>query len=108
MLASEAAAGIGGRLLGPDVEFDGASYDTRTLVPGQLFVPIVAERNGHEFIGDAYAAGAALHLTSEPDDFRRDHTSIEVADTAIALMVLAGHARRMSSARIVGVTGSVG
>jgi UDP-N-acetylmuramoyl-tripeptide--D-alanyl-D-alanine ligase len=108
MLASEAAAGIGGRLLGPDVEFDGASYDTRTLVPGQLFVPIVAERNGHEFIGDAYAAGAALHLTSEPDDFRRDHTSIEVADTATALMVLAGHARRMTSARIVGVTGSVG
>ena len=108
MLASEAAAGIGGRLLGPDVEFDGASFDTRSLAPGQLFVPIVAERNGHEFIGDAYAAGAALHLTSEPDDFRRDHTSIEVADTATALMALAATARRRSSARVVGVTGSVG
>ncbi len=108
MLASEAAVAIGGRLIGPDVEFDGASFDTRSLVPGQLFVPIVAERNGHEFIGEAYAAGAALHLTSEPDDFRRDHTSIEVADTATALMALAAFARRRSSARVVGVTGSVG
>ncbi|MEP6297649.1 MAG: UDP-N-acetylmuramoylalanyl-D-glutamyl-2, 6-diaminopimelate--D-alanyl-D-alanine ligase, partial [Ilumatobacter sp.] len=108
MLASDAAEGIGGRLLGPDVEFDGASFDTRTIEPGQLFVPIVAERNGHEFIGQAYAAGAALHLSSEPDDFRRDHTAIEVADTARALMALAAVARQRSEARVVGVTGSVG
>lgn len=108
MLASEAAHGIGGRLLGPDVEFDGASFDSRSIEPGQLFVPIVAERNGHEFIGQAYEAGAALHLTSEPDAFRRDHTSIEVADTARALMSLAAFARQRSDARVVGVTGSVG
>jgi UDP-N-acetylmuramoyl-tripeptide--D-alanyl-D-alanine ligase len=108
MLASEAATGIGGRLLGPDVEFDGASFDTRSIVPGQVFVPIVAERNGHEFIGAAYEAGAALHLTSEADPFRKDHTSIEVADTARALMGLAEFARSRSAARVVGVTGSVG
>lgn len=108
MLASEAAQGIGGCLLGPDVEFDGASFDTRSIEQGQLFVPIVAERNGHEFIGQAYAAGAALHLTSEADDFRKNHTSIEVADTARALMDLAAFARQRSGARVVGVTGSVG
>ena len=54
MQASRAAAAIGGRLHGPDVEFDGASFDTRSLQPGQLFVPIVAERDGHDFIGAAY------------------------------------------------------
>lgn len=108
MLASHAAQGIGGRLLGPDVEFDGASFDTRSIETGQLFVPIVAERNGHDFIGQAYAAGAALHLSSEPDDFRKDHTSIEVPDTARALMDLAAFARQRSDARVVGVTGSVG
>ncbi len=108
MLASEAAQGIGGRLLGPDVEFEGASFDTRSIERGQLFVPIVAERNGHEFIGQAYASGAALHLSSEPDDFRKDHTCIEVADTARALMALAAFARKRSEARVVGVTGSVG
>ncbi len=108
MLASEAAKGIGGRLVGPDVEFDGVSFDSRSTRPGQLFVPIVAERDGHDFIGQAYEAGAVLHLSSQPDDFRRDHTSIEVADTARSLMVLAAFARERSGARVVGVTGSVG
>ena len=108
MLASHAAHGIGGRLVGPDVEFSGASFDSRSIEPDQLFVPIVAERNGHDFIGSAYERGAALHLTSETDEFRRDHTTIEVVDTARALMALASFARRRSSARVVGVTGSVG
>jgi UDP-N-acetylmuramoyl-tripeptide--D-alanyl-D-alanine ligase len=106
--ASEAAAGIGGRLIGPDVEFDGASFDSRSTQPGQLFVPIVAERNGHEFIGAARERGATVHLTSEPDRFRRDGTAIEVADTAQALLALAQWARPRLDARVVGVTGSVG
>ncbi len=106
--ASEAAAGIGGRLIGPDVEFDGASFDSRSTKPGQLFVPIVAERDGHEFIGPAREAGAVVHLTSEPDPFRRDGTAIEVADTGVALLALAGWARRRLDARVVGITGSVG
>ena len=108
ILASAAAAGIGGRLIGPDVEFDGASFDTRSLQPGQLFVPIVAERDGHEFIGAAREAGAVVHLTSQADPYRRDGTAIEVADTARALMTLAGWARQQSAATVVGVTGSVG
>jgi UDP-N-acetylmuramoyl-tripeptide--D-alanyl-D-alanine ligase len=106
--ASEAAAGIGGRLIGPDIEFDGASFDSRSTAPGQLFVPIVAERNGHEFIGAARDRGAVAHLTSEPDDFRRDGTAIEVADTAQALLALAQWARRRLDARVIGITGSVG
>jgi len=108
MLASDAAAGIGGRLIGPDVELDGASFDSRSIGAGQLFVPIVAERNGHEFIGAARDAGAAAHLTSEPDEWRRSGTAIEVADTGRALMALASWARRRAPATVVGITGSVG
>jgi UDP-N-acetylmuramoyl-tripeptide--D-alanyl-D-alanine ligase len=106
--ASDAAAGIGGRLVGPDVEFDGASFDSRTTRAGQLFVPIVARRNGHEFIGVAREAGAPVHLTSEPDPYRRTGTAIEVADTGLALLALAGWARRRLDSSVVGVTGSVG
>ncbi len=106
--ASEAAAAIQGRLVGPDAEFDGASFDSRSLSAGQLFVPIVAERDGHDFIGAARAAGAAAHLTSAPDEYRRSGTAIEVADTSHALMALAQWARRRSSAIVVGITGSVG
>ena len=108
MWASEAASAVGGRLVGPDVEFDGADIDSRTISAGQLFVPIVADRDGHDFIRAAYERGAALHLTSTTDDVRRDHSAIEVADTAVALMALAAHGRRRSGATVVGVTGSVG
>ncbi len=85
-----------------------SSFDSRSTRPGQLFVPIVAERNGHEFIGAALVRAQAVHLTSEPDPFRRDGTAIEVADTAQALLALAQWARRRLDARVVGVTGSVG
>ncbi len=106
--ASVAAAAVGGRLVGPDVEFEGASFDSRSVEAGQLFVPIIAERNGHEFIAAARAAGAVVHLTSEPDDQQRSGTAIEVADTARALAALARWARRQTSADVVAVTGSVG
>ncbi len=108
LLASEAARAVGGRLVGPDVHFDGASFDTRSLRPGQLFVPIVAERDGHDFIDAAHEAGAALHLTSLPAPGRAGRTAIEVADTVRALQVLAQWARARSTARVVGITGSVG
>jgi UDP-N-acetylmuramoyl-tripeptide--D-alanyl-D-alanine ligase len=106
--ASDAALAIGGRLVGPDVEFDGASFDSRSIEPGQLFVPIIAERDGHDFVAAARAAGATVHLTSEPDEWRRNGTAIEVADTLRALMALAQWARLRSTATVVGVTGSVG
>ena len=72
-------------------------------------MPIVADRNGHEFIGAARERGATVHLTSEPDPYRRDGTAIEVADTAQALLALAavGEAPPRRG-RVVGVTGSVG
>ena len=108
ILASAAATGIGGRLVGPDVEFDGASFDSRLVRPGQLFVPIVADRNGHEYIETARSAGAAVHLTSQPGQAAEGATSIEVADTAAALMALAAWARGQSVGKVVGVTGSVG
>lgn len=108
ILASAAAAGIGGRLVGPDVEFDGAAFDSRTVLPGQLFVPIVAERNGHEYIDTAIAAGAVASLSSEPASTPGSRTIIEVDDTAAALLALAGWARRRSVGQVVGVTGSVG
>lgn len=109
LLASRAADAIGGRLVGPDVVFDGASFDTRELLPGQLFVPIVAERDGHDFIAAAVERGAALHLSSSPDaTVPAGRTWIRVADTGQALLALGGWARSQSSATVVGVTGSVG
>ena len=93
---------------GPDVVVDGASQDTRTLVPGMLFVPLVAERDGHAFIHQAEERGAAAYLTQRP---RRDHlgaTALVVNETGTALSVLGTYARSRVAGRVVAITGSVG
>ena len=100
------ADATGGTLRGPDVDIDGASFDSRALVPGQLFVPLVAARDGHEFVAAAADAGAPATLASRPVD--ASITVVEVADTGAALMALAAWARRLLPATVVGITGSVG
>ena len=97
-------------MVGDDVELDGASFDSRSLQPGALFVPIVAERDGHEFIADAARAGAAATLTSRGSGpaAAAGIPAIEVVDTAQGLMDLATWGSRRLGAVVVGITGSVG
>ncbi len=97
---------MGGELLGPDVQIDGASIDSRSVRPGQLFVPIVAERDGHDFIESALDGGATAYLSSRVDPV--GGTAIRVADTALALADLGRAVRARVPDRVVGITGSVG
>ena len=101
----EIARAAGGEVFGRETEVDGVSIDSRSVRPGQLFVPIVAERDGHEFIGDAVAAGATAYLTSGPIEAA---TAVRVTDTSDALTALGVHARSRLPDRVVGITGSVG
>jgi len=108
--ASEVAAATGGELVGPDVPVDGATQDSRAVTPGCLFVPLVADRDGHDFVDAALAAGAAAHLTQR-DAPGNGTTAVRVADTSDALTALGAAARRSVGAaggRVVGITGSVG
>ncbi len=95
----------GGELIGPDVEVEGATIDSRRVRRGELFVPVVAERDGHDFIPDALAAGATAFLSARPPPYG---TSVVVDDTGTALAALGRHARSRLSDRVVAVTGSVG
>jgi UDP-N-acetylmuramoyl-tripeptide--D-alanyl-D-alanine ligase len=104
--ASDIAIAVGGTLAGPDVELDGAAIDSRALRPGQLFVPVRGERDGHDFIAMARDAGAAATLTSRAP--LPDITSIVVADTEAAFSALGAHARTLLPDRVAGITGSVG
>ena len=111
LLASDLANAIGGRLVGPDIDIDGATFDSRQVLHHQLFVPIVAERDGHEFISDALKAGAGVYLTSRPELIEGlGGTAIVVDDTAQALIDAArwGRTQFPASTVVVGVTGSVG
>jgi len=104
-LASDIARAVGGELVGPDVEVDEARNDSREIVGGELFVPLVDERDGHDFIPNALDAGAAAYFTArEP----QGGSAIRVADPAQALAALGMHARSKLPDRVVGVTGSVG
>jgi UDP-N-acetylmuramoyl-tripeptide--D-alanyl-D-alanine ligase len=103
---SEVAAATDGELVGPDATVSGAAIDSRAIVPGQLFVPVIAERDGHDFIPTALAGGAAGYLTSR--DAVDDGTAVVVDDTVAALGRLGQHARRQSEGQVIGVTGSVG
>ena len=42
----------------------GYSTDSRTTEKGDLFIPLIAERDGHDFIEDALSSGAIGHLYS--------------------------------------------
>ena len=101
---AEMAAHLGGKVVGPDVGVDGVSIDSRTIRHGQLYVPIVAERDGHAFIPAALEAGATAYVTArEPVG----GTAIRVRDTGASLLSLGALARdRIGGA--IGITGSVG
>lgn len=101
----EVAEATGGEVFGRETEVDGVAIDSRLVQPGQLFVPLVAERDGHDFIGAALAAGARAYLTSGPLEAG---TAVRVADTALALRGLGIAARGRLGDRVVGITGSVG
>lgn len=105
MRASEVAGVVGGELFGRDTTIEGAVIDSRLVRGSELFVPIVAERDGHDYIGAAVAAGAAAYLTSGPIE---SATAVHVGNTGEALLALGRHARTKMADRVVGITGSVG
>lgn len=101
--SAEIAAATGGTEIGA-FEATGLSIDTRSLQPGDLFVPLIDARDGHDFIDAAMAAGAAGTLTQK-DGFS---PAINVVDTMAALQDLGQAGRARSRAKRIAVTGSVG
>ena len=88
-----------------DVEFLGANNDTRVLQPGQLFIVLQGNRDGHDFIPAAIAKGAAAVLCSRKVG---DYPAIYVEDPRTALGDIAREELKRIGAKVVAVTGSVG
>ena len=106
--AAEAAAATGGRAQG-DWAATGVSIDTRTLQPGDLFVALRAARDGHEFVAQALAGGAAAAMVSHlPDGVAADAPLLVVDDVQTALEALGRAGRARTQAQVAAVTGSVG
>ena len=91
-------------LFGAGWDISGISIDTRSLQPGDLFVALQGERDGHDFCAAAFAKGAAAAMVSCPVE----GNIILVPDVLKALEALGRAARARSAAKAVAVTGSVG
>jgi len=102
--ADEIVAATGGVASAPFTA-QGVSFDSREVGPDDLFVALAgAASDGHRYLDEAYARGAAGALVSQP----ATGPHVLVPDTMAGLVALARDRRASTGARIVGITGSVG
>jgi UDP-N-acetylmuramoyl-tripeptide--D-alanyl-D-alanine ligase len=107
----EIAASTGGWITDDFGPITGISIDTRTIAQGDLFFAIRGEaRDGHEFVKDALAKGAAAAVVAKERacDFVDHGTLIVVPDVLEAMGDLARVSRARTNARVIAITGSVG
>jgi len=88
----------------------GLSIDTRTIQPGEAFFALKDVRDGHDFVEAALKAGGGLAVVAvaKRGIFSKDAPLLVVPDVLEGLIALAKAARARSSAKFIGVTGSVG
>jgi UDP-N-acetylmuramoyl-tripeptide--D-alanyl-D-alanine ligase len=103
--SAEIVAATGGTLSGAAFEAGGITYNSREIVPGDLFLALRGARDGHDFAAAAFAAGAAGAITEHPVE---GGPCVVVADTLRGLEALGMAARDRTPARRGAVTGSVG
>jgi len=111
---AEIAAATGGRVTGSgEGSVTAVSTDSRSVVPGELFVPLRGERfDGHDFIAEVAAKGVTTVLAEEK--WLAHHalpagcTGVVVKNTLRALGDLAAAYRQRFDIPVIAVTGSNG
>lgn len=93
-----------------NVEIEGVSTDSRNLMEGNLFIPLVGENfNGHQFVENAFENGAVATLWAKNEaGAPSDKAVIFVEDTLVALQTLAKQYLMEVNPKVVGITGSNG
>jgi UDP-N-acetylmuramoyl-tripeptide--D-alanyl-D-alanine ligase len=92
----------------PGSPLTGFAIDTRAVRAGQVFVALKTDqRDGHEFLAAAHAAGAGAALVATPDSAVA-LPQLVVADPLAAFQAVARAHRRLFSRPVVGISGSAG
>lgn len=92
-----------------EVMIQGVCTDSRKILKGCLYVPLVGERfDGHDFAVQALAEDAGAILWQEDHGTPPDGPVILVKDTLVALQTLAASYLEQSGVKVVGITGSNG
>ncbi len=103
----QVAAAIGSPARPPKAAVSGWSVDSRTLAPGDVFFALRGpHHDGHAFVGEAFAKGAAAAVVDRPVE--ASGPLLPVPSTYRALKDLAAWARRQWPGTVVAVTGSAG
>ena len=110
MTAKEAAQAVGGVLTGNgDTVITDIQYDSRAVKDGTLFVAVKGEKvDGHKFIEDCFAKGAAAVFTENHVPENSTGCYITVENSRLALQKLAAYYRSRQNVKLIGITGSVG
>ena len=114
--ANEVLNATGGTLAGGSTEtlFKGVSTDSRQIMRGSLFIPLIGEKfDGHDYIAAAVRNGAHGFLVERGYENKikgafQDKTIIRVDDTLKALGDIAHFWRRKFRVTVVAITGSSG
>lgn len=110
LAVADCARAIGAELVAAEgadaAEVVGVGIDTRRLEPGALWVALRGERDGHDFVERAEAAGAAAALVERRLDSALPQLVVD--DTREALAALARHWSALHPVPLVAITGSNG
>lgn len=105
--AADAADATGGTNTGA-WGAQGVSIDSRSLLPGDLFVALKGPKyDAHSFVAAAFEKGAAAAMVAKPMPGAVKPLLV-VADTQAGLENLGRAVRARTAAKVIGVTGSVG
>lgn len=100
--------------VGLSLEFEGlliqgVSIDSRTVKPGNLFIPIIRELDGHNYVNEAITKGAIASFWQKDHPNPPDHLPLIYVDDCLeALQKLAAQYRRELPVKVISVTGSNG
>jgi len=109
----EAAVAVAGQVIAGEASsvWDGAAIDSRAVRGGEMFFAFAGARtDGHRFVPDAFARGAAAAMIQEtvPAGSVSAGALIRVEDTFRALHDLTRTVRARVPRHLVGITGSAG
>lgn len=108
---AEAARWMGGRVVRGDEStlWSGGALDSRLVEGGELFFALPGARtDGHRFVSDALAAGAAAAVIHREVEAPGNAPLVRVEDTVEGLRALARSLRDEIPERLLALTGSVG
>lgn len=88
-----------------DVALSKPEFDSRLIGPGDLFVPLKAARDGHDFIETAFENGAVATLSEKEVE---GYPYLLVDDVLAAFQKLAQYVLEKSQVDVLAVTGSNG